>query len=142
MGRELTDVHMDNMPNGVVQTNGVVNSNGNPKVSQDTESNNYEVKECTTEKAVVENGHEKQEVLSVKSTNFGTDIDEKKNEKAEDQKSPDNKKLITTASKSSGGGNTHVHLTTSNAGANGTEKANSTPSPTATKDSEVTAFLE
>ena len=142
MGRELTDVHMDNKPNGVVKSNGVVNSNGNPRVSEGTESNNYEVKEYTTENSVVENGHEKQDMLSVKSTNFGTDIPEGKNEKDEDQKSTDNKKLSTTASKSSGAGNTHVHHTTSKTGANGTANVNSTPSPTATKDSEVTTILE
>ncbi|XWS57703.1 hypothetical protein CRYUN_Cryun09bG0196300 [Craigia yunnanensis] len=136
MGRELTDVHMDNKPNGVVKSNGVVNSNGNPRVSESTELNNYEVKEYTAENSLVENGHEKQDVLSVKTTNFGTDIPEGKNEKAEDQKSTDNKKLSTTASKSSGAGNTHGQHTTSKTGANGTANVNSTPSPTATKYSE------
>ena len=142
MGRELTDVHMDNKPNGVVKSNGVVNSNGNPRVSEGTESKNYEVKECTTENSVVENGLENQDVMGVKSTNFGTDIPDEKNEKAGDQKSTDNKKLSTTASKSSGAGHTHVHHTTSKGGANGTASVNSTPSPTATKKSEVTKILE
>ena len=119
--RELTDVHMDNKTNTVVKSNGAVNSNGNPRVSDGTESNNYEVKECTAENSVIESGHEKQDVLSVKSTNFGTDIPEGKNEKAEDQKSTDNKKLSTTALKSSGAGNTHMHHTTSKTGANGTD---------------------
>ncbi|XWS42523.1 hypothetical protein CRYUN_Cryun16bG0021500 [Craigia yunnanensis] len=119
MGRELTDVHMDNKPNGVVKSNGAVISNGNPRVSEGTESKNYEVKECTAEN---------QDVLEVKSTNFGTDIPDEKNEKAGDQKS--------TASKSSGAGNTHVHHTTSKGGANGTASVNSTSSPTATKNSE------
>ncbi|XVF42217.1 hypothetical protein PTKIN_Ptkin01aG0342800 [Pterospermum kingtungense] len=136
MGRELTDVHMDGKPNSVAKSNGVANSNGSPRVSEGTESNNYEVKECTTEKSVVENGHETQDVLSVKSANFGTGIPEGKNEKAEDQKSPDNKKLVTAASKSYGAGNTHVNHTTSKTVADGAAKNNSTPSPTATKDSE------
>ncbi|XVF06347.1 hypothetical protein REPUB_Repub06bG0040200 [Reevesia pubescens] len=134
MGRELTDVHMDNKPNGVVKSNGVVNSDGDTRVSEGTESNNYEVKECTAEKSVVENGHEKQDVLGAKSTNFGTCIPEGKNEKAEEQKSTNNTKLSTIASKSTG--NTHAHRTTSKIGANGSENVNSTPSPTATKDSE------
>ncbi|XP_022744084.1 protein WVD2-like 1 [Durio zibethinus] len=136
MGRELTDVHMDNKPNSVVKSNGLVTSNGNPRVSEGTESNNYEVNKCTAENSVIENGHEKQDVLSVKSTNFGTDIPEGKNEKAEDQKPTDNKKLSTTASKSSGAGNTHVHHTTSKTCSNGTANVNSTPSPTARKKSE------
>ncbi|KAK8491020.1 hypothetical protein V6N11_060099 [Hibiscus sabdariffa] len=85
MGRELTDAGMDNKPNGVVK------SNGNLRVSKGTESNGYEVKECTEKNSVVENGDEKQELLGVKSTNFGTDIPEEKSEKAEDHKSMDNK---------------------------------------------------
>ncbi|XVE89915.1 hypothetical protein DITRI_Ditri20bG0034200 [Diplodiscus trichospermus] len=136
MGRELPDMHMDNKPNGVVKSNGVVNSNGSPRVSEGSESNNYEIKECTAENLVVENGCEKQDVLSVKSTNIGTDIPEGKNEKAEDLKSIDNKKISTTASKPSGAGNTPMHHIISKTGANGTAKVNSTPSPTMTKYSE------
>ncbi|XVF31090.1 hypothetical protein REPUB_Repub16aG0115700 [Reevesia pubescens] len=136
MGRELTDVHMDNNPNGVVKSNGLVNSNGNPRVSEGNESNNYEVKECTAGNSVIENGHEKQDVLGIKSTNFGTDIPEGKNEKVEDQKSTENKKLSTTSSKSTGAGNAHAHHTTSKTSANGTENVNSTPFPTAAKYSE------
>ncbi|XP_022719133.1 protein WVD2-like 1 [Durio zibethinus] len=135
MGRELTDVHMDNKPNGVL------NSNGNPRVSEGTESNNYEVKECTAENSVAENGHDKQDVLGVKSTNFGTDIPEGKSEKAEDQKSTDNKKLSTTASKSTGARNTHAYHTISKTGANGTANVNSTPSLTATKDLERNSLM-
>ena len=54
--RELTDVHMDNKTNTVVKSNGAVNSNGNPRVSDGTESNNYEVKECTAKNSVIESG--------------------------------------------------------------------------------------
>lgn len=142
MGRELTDVHMDSKPNGVVKSNGVVNSNGNPIDSEGTESKKYEVKECTAEKSVVENGLENQDVQVVKSTNVGADIPDEKNEKDGGQKSTAGKKLNTTESKSSGAGNTHVHQTTSKAGANGTISVTSTPSPTATKNSEVTKILE
>ncbi|KAE8691268.1 TPX2 family protein, putative isoform 2 [Hibiscus syriacus] len=112
MGRELTDVRMDDKPNGTVK------SNGSRRVWQGIKSNNYEVKSCTVEKSVLENGHGKQDVLAVKSTKFGTNTPEGKNEKVEDQKSADNKKLSNAASKM---------------GANGTEKFNSTTSPTAGK---------
>ncbi|XP_039040751.1 protein WVD2-like 1 [Hibiscus syriacus] len=115
MGRELTDVRMDDKPNGAVK------SNGSRRVWQGIKSNNYEVKRCAVEKSVLENGHEKQDVLAVKSTNFGTSTPEGKNEKAEDQKFTDIKKLSTAASKM---------------GANVTENVNSTISPTAGKDLE------
>ncbi|GMI88815.1 hypothetical protein like AT1G54460 [Hibiscus trionum] len=115
MGRELTDVRMDDKPNGAVK------SNGNRRVSQGTKSNSYEVKKCTVEKSILDNGHGRQDVLAVKSTNFGTNTLEGKNEKAEDQNSADNKKLSTAASKT---------------GANGTENVNSTTSHTAAKDLE------
>ncbi|KAK8564917.1 hypothetical protein V6N12_058496 [Hibiscus sabdariffa] len=115
MGRELTDVRMDDKPNGAVK------SNGNRRVSQGTKSNNFEVKKCTVEKPVLENGHGKQDVLAVKSTNFGTNTPEEKNENPEAQKSADNKKLTTAASKT---------------GANGTENFNSTASHVAAKDLE------
>ncbi|XVF57212.1 hypothetical protein PTKIN_Ptkin06aG0186400 [Pterospermum kingtungense] len=131
MGRELTDVHMDNKPNGVVKSNGVVNSNGSPRDSEGTDSKKYEVKECTAEKSV-DNGLKNQ-------TNLGSDIPDEKNEKAGGQKSTDSKKLSTAASKSSGAGNTHAHDTTSKTSANGTRSVNTTPSPTATKNSEPTS---
>ncbi|MBA0874610.1 hypothetical protein Goshw_019210 [Gossypium schwendimanii] len=121
MGRELTDVDMDGKPNGVV------NSNGNLTVSEGSESNNYEVKECTAKNSVVDNGHEKQEALGVKSTNFGTDI-------PEDQKCMDNDELSATASKPIGAG--QAHHATSKTGANGTANVNSALSPATTKGSE------
>ena len=132
-------MHMDNKPNGVVKSNTVVKPNGNPRLSEGAESNNYEAKECTVENPVVEHVHEKQDVLGVKSTNFGT---EGKNEKTEDQKSTDNKKLSSPASKSASVGNTRAHHATSKTDANDIGNVNSTPSPNATKDSEVTAILE
>ncbi|XP_022747535.1 protein WAVE-DAMPENED 2-like [Durio zibethinus] len=141
MGRELVNVHMDNKPKGVVKSNGMVNSNGNPKVSEGPESKNSEVKECTAEQSVVENGLENQDVLGVKITNFRTNIPDEKNEKTGDQESTNNKKLGTTASKSSGAGNTHVHHTTSKAGPNGTASVNSTRSPTAKRNSEPSSPL-
>nr|KJB26564.1 hypothetical protein B456_004G247600 [Gossypium raimondii] len=79
MGRELTEVHMDVKPNGLVKS--IVN-----RVNlQGTEPNNLTVKKGATENSVIEDGQEKQDVLCVKSTNFSTDIPEEKNEKAEDQ---------------------------------------------------------
>ncbi|XVE62797.1 hypothetical protein DITRI_Ditri06bG0148700 [Diplodiscus trichospermus] len=136
MGRELTDVHMDNKPNGVVKSNGVMNSNSNLGVSEGSDSKNHAVKECTTDNSVVENGLASQDVLGVTSTNFGSDIPDEKNEKVGDQKSTDNKKLSPSASKSSAAGNSHVRHPTSNDGANGTTSINSTPSSTTTKNSE------
>lgn len=124
-----------------VKPNGLVKSIVNRVNFQGTEPNNFTVKKCTTENSVVENGQEKQDVLCVKSTNFSTDIPEEKNEKAEDQKSADNK-LSTAESISTSVENTHANDTTSETGANGVETVNSTPSPTSAKDSEVTPILE
>lgn len=126
MGRELTNVDMDGKPNGVV------NSNGNLRVSEGSESSNYGVKECTAKNSVVDNGHEKQEVLGVKSTDFGTDV-------PEDQKCMDNDEFSATASKTNGAG--QAHHATSKTGANGTTNVNSVLSPTTTKGSEVTPTL-
>ncbi|KAK8542973.1 hypothetical protein V6N12_015548 [Hibiscus sabdariffa] len=109
MGRELTDAVMDNKPNAVVKSNGIL------RVPEGTESNGYDVKECTAKNSVVENGQVKQEMLGVKSTHFGT------NAKAEDQKSMDNN-FGTTASRS--------------VAANGSANVDSTLSPTSTKGSE------
>ncbi|KAK8478152.1 hypothetical protein V6N11_069327 [Hibiscus sabdariffa] len=109
MGRELTDADMDNKPNAVVKSNGI------PRVPEGTESNGYDVKECTAKNSVVENGQEKQEMLGGKSTHFGT------NAKAEDHKSMDNN-FGTTASRS--------------VAANGSANVDSTLSPTSTKGSE------
>lgn len=141
MGRELTDVHMDDKPNSVVKSNGVVNSNGNPRVSEDTESKNYEVKECTEENSIVQNGTVNEDVLGVKSSNFGTDIPDEKNEKIGDQKFTDHVKLSPAASKSGGAGDIRVHHN-SKAGGNGVASVKSTPSPIAAKNFEVTKILE
>ncbi|KAK5787045.1 Adenine deaminase [Gossypium arboreum] len=140
MGRELTDVHMDDKPNGVVKSNGVVNSNGAPRVSEDTESKNYEVKECTEENSIVHNGTVNEDVLGVKSSNFGTDIPDEKKEKIGDQKFTDHVKLSPVASKSGGAGDIRVHHN-SKAGANGIASVKSTPSPIATKNFERSSPL-
>ncbi|KAK8712202.1 hypothetical protein V6N13_147449 [Hibiscus sabdariffa] len=132
MGRELTYVHMDDEPNGVVKSNGVVNLNGNPRVSEGTESMNYEVKECTS---IIQNGIENQGTLDVKSTDFGTDIPDEKDEKTGDWKFTENKKLSPTTSKPGGAEHIRVH-NASKAGANGRASVNSTPSPTVTRASE------
>ncbi|XP_039039368.1 protein WAVE-DAMPENED 2-like isoform X2 [Hibiscus syriacus] len=126
MGKELTDVHMDD------KLNAVVKSNGNPQVSGGTESKDYEVKECTS---IIQDGTENQDVLDVKSTNFGTDIPDEKYEKIGDWKFTDDKKLSPTTSKSSGAEHVRVH-NASKAGANGRASVNSTPSPTVIKTSE------
>ncbi|GMI79569.1 hypothetical protein like AT1G54460 [Hibiscus trionum] len=129
MGRELTYVHMDDTPNGVVK------SNGNPRVLAGIKSKNYELKECTEENSIVQNGIVDQDVLDVKSTDFGTDIPEDKDRKTGDWQFTDNKKLSPTASNSSGAERISVR-NTSKAGANGRASVNSTPSPTVTKTSE------
>ncbi|KAA3472208.1 protein WAVE-DAMPENED 2-like isoform X2 [Gossypium australe] len=140
MGRELTDVHMDDKPDGVVKSDGVVNSNGAPRVSEDTESKNYEVKECTEENSIVHNGTVNEDVLGVKSSNFGTDIPDEKNVKIGDQKFTDHVKLSPVASKSGGAGDIRVHHN-SKAGANGIASVKSTPSPIATKNFERSSPL-
>ncbi|KAK9016520.1 hypothetical protein V6N11_079016 [Hibiscus sabdariffa] len=135
MGRELSDVHMDDSPNGVMKSNGLVNSNGDPRVLEGIESKNYEVKQCTEENSILQNGMVNQDVLDVKSTNFGTYIPDEKDEKIGDRKFTDNEKLSPAASKSSGAEHIIVH-NTPKASANGRASVNSTPSPTVTKTSE------
>ncbi|KAK8514526.1 hypothetical protein V6N12_057428 [Hibiscus sabdariffa] len=134
MGRELSNVHMDDSPNGVMKSNGLVNSNGDPRVLEGIESKNYEVKQCTEENSILQNGMVNQDVLDVKSANFGTYIPDEKDEKTGDRKFTDNEKL-SPASKSSGAEHIIVH-DTPKAGANGRASVNSTPSPTVTKTSE------
>ncbi|KAK8576150.1 hypothetical protein V6N13_090627 [Hibiscus sabdariffa] len=85
MGREVTGARTANEPNGVVKSNGAVNSNGNPGTSEGA----------------------------------------------------NDKKLKTTALKSTGAGNTQAHLSPSKAGANGTANADPSPLPSPTKDSET-----
>lgn len=101
MGRELTDVHMDTKPNGVVLT-----SNGAscdkvheaPKHSDDDiEAKDYEVKECTTQNSV-ENCNEEQDVAGVKTTNFDADLAEGKNDKVGIQKPSSPSRSYTPAS--------------------------------------------
>ncbi|KAK8570914.1 hypothetical protein V6N13_103311 [Hibiscus sabdariffa] len=141
MGRELSDVHMDDSPNGVMKSNGLVNSNGDPRVLEGIESKNYEVKQCTEENSILQNGMVNQDVLDVKSANFGTYIPDEKDEKTGDRKFTDNEKLSPAASKSSGAEHIIVH-DTPKAGANGRASVNTTPSPTVTKTSEVIKILD
>ncbi|KAK8698228.1 hypothetical protein V6N13_114354 [Hibiscus sabdariffa] len=90
MVREFKDVDMNN------KSNGVVKSNGNPRVSKDPKSDGYEVNECTAKISVIEKSHEKQELLGVKrekvedhkfmDNKFSTDIPKEKRKKGEDHK--------------------------------------------------------
>ncbi|MBA0804039.1 hypothetical protein Gohar_014193, partial [Gossypium harknessii] len=105
-----------------------------------TESKNYEVKECTEENSIVHNGTVNEDVLGVKSSNFGTDIPDEKNEKIGDQKFTDHVKLSPVASKSGGAGDIRVHHN-SKAGANSIASVKSTPSPIATKNFERSSPL-
>ncbi|KAG7967790.1 hypothetical protein I3843_08G116700 [Carya illinoinensis] len=114
MGRELADPHMERKPNGVVvASNGVSYDKVYvaPKISEDCiEAKDYEVKECTTEEnSVIEQCHEKQEVLVVKSTNLDAGVTEGKDEKPGVYKSSDIKKSSSPASKSAAVGNVRVY---------------------------------
>lgn len=151
MGRELTDVQMDNKCNGVVvNSNGMSRGkvNAAPRIPEDTQSKDYEVKECTEENSVVENAHEKQDVQGVKSKKFDADLLEGRNENAGDHKSTDKKKSSSPASKASGAGIIHTHTVpkpfdlaterrASSANCLSNASINSVHSPMATKNSQV-----
>lgn len=81
MGRELTDIHMDKKPNGIVTKPNCATPEKVqvvPKISEDeNEEKEYEVKECTVENSVVENRHE----------NFGGEVTEGSIEKPGSPKS-------------------------------------------------------
>lgn len=69
MGRELSDVQMDNKLNGISRTKGSVP----PATSEDTESKEYEIKECVAENSVVENDGENKDDLAANGHENGDD---------------------------------------------------------------------
>lgn len=76
MGREPRAVQVEPKPNGVAHNTVYVA----PRVAErNIEAKDYEVKECTEENLILEKFHEKQEVLSIKSTNL--DVEEPRVEK-------------------------------------------------------------
>lgn len=82
MGREPRAVRVEQNPNGVGRDIVYVA----PRVAQrNIEAKEYEVKKCTEENLIIEKYHEKQEVLSVKSTNL--DVEEKYEKLGEYKKS-------------------------------------------------------
>lgn len=158
MGREITGVKVEKKPNGVVvASNGVSHDKVHvaPKISEESfDTNDYEVKECTEENSVDEKFHEEQEVLGVKGTNLDEGLIEGENEKVGAQKSNDNKKSSSPASKSPAVGNVHTNYTVPQPFALATEKrgpcthavgtetsilpsTNSVLSPNASKNSQV-----
>ncbi|KDP23683.1 hypothetical protein JCGZ_23516 [Jatropha curcas] len=129
---------MDKKPNCVVlKSNSVSHDKAHslPKTSGgSTEGNDYQETECTEE-----------DVLGVKSTNFGSDLAEVKNEKPLPQKSSDDKNLSVPASESGGARNTHGQhtvpqpfdlATEKRATVNSSTDVNDLNSPTATKTSQ------
>ncbi|KAG2696656.1 hypothetical protein I3760_07G068900 [Carya illinoinensis] len=113
MGRDLTDLHMEKKPNGVVvASNGVSHDKVHfaPETSEDSvEAKDYEVKECTEENSVADQYHENQEVLGVKSTNLDPGVPEGKSERPGASKPSDNMKLSPHASRSAALGNGRIY---------------------------------
>lgn len=107
MGREVTGIRVQKKVNdAVVASNGVCHDKVNvaPKVGEESfEEKEYEVKECTEEKPVVEQYHGEQATLIDKSKNFAVSHEgasEIENEKPAIQRSSDLKKTSSPASKS------------------------------------------
>ncbi|KAJ0080051.1 hypothetical protein Patl1_23266 [Pistacia atlantica] len=118
MGRELMDVHMDKKPNGVLKSNGASHDNVHvaPKISEDhIEAKDYDVKECTEENSV-DNCHDNQDVVVVKSKNFDTD------EAKEQHESPGSQKSSCPTSKPRGPANVRTSKIVSQPFALATEK--------------------
>lgn len=97
MGRELSGLQMEKKPNGVSHDRVHVA----PKISEEGfEAKDYDVKECTEENSVVEECHDEQVVLGVKSINLDEGLSEGRKEKSGTQKSRDTKQSSSPASKS------------------------------------------
>ncbi|KAF5454716.1 hypothetical protein F2P56_024363 [Juglans regia] len=113
MGREVTDLHKEKKPNGVVvASNGVSHDKVlfAPETSEDSvEAKDYEVKECTEENSVADQYHDNQEVLGVKSTNLDPGVLEGKSDRPGAPKPNDNMKLSPHASRSAAVGNGRIY---------------------------------
>lgn len=122
MGRELAAVRIDKKSNGA-NSRSYDKVHDAPRVADDHLDQEYEVKECTVDNSsFLEECHEKQEVLGVKSTNYS----EGNNEKTEDQTSSnDSKKLSTPDAKSGMNGNACGNFTVPHPFALSTEKCGS-----------------
>ncbi|CAL5339786.1 unnamed protein product [Camellia sinensis] len=95
MGRDVTGIRIDKKPNLVkVNSNGVSHDpvHVSPKTSEvSDEAKDYEAEDHTAHDSLVEESHEKQDVLGVKSTNRDAGLPEGKTLKPEAQKSSDKK---------------------------------------------------
>ncbi|KAF5946116.1 hypothetical protein HYC85_016344 [Camellia sinensis] len=95
MGRDVTGIRIDKKPNLVkVNSNGVSHDpvHVSPKPSEvSDEAKDYEAEDHTAHDSLVEESHEKQDVLGVKSTNRDAGLPEGKTLKPEAQKSSDKK---------------------------------------------------
>ncbi|KAK9292035.1 hypothetical protein L1049_019989 [Liquidambar formosana] len=168
MGRELTEIHMDKKPNSVmVNSNGISHDSVHvaPRISEESiEATDYEEKECTAEDSLVEECHENQDVLGIKSTNFNGSPPEGKTTKPGVQRSSSDKKTSSPASKSASVGNVRTKCTvpqpfslatekrascvtrpvgaeTIATGVNGSPNANNLQSPSTTKSSQPNSPL-
>uniref|UniRef100_A0A5B7B7K8 TPX2 C-terminal domain-containing protein n=1 Tax=Davidia involucrata TaxID=16924 RepID=A0A5B7B7K8_DAVIN len=132
MGRDVAGLRIDKNPNLVK-----VNSNGlshdkvhvSPKISGESiEAKNCGADDHTAENSLVEECHEKQDVLGVKSTNCDAGLPEAKILKPEAQKSSDRKlsSPVKPASVSAAAGNMQTNYTVSQPSALTTERQVST----------------
>ncbi|KAJ7973503.1 protein WVD2-like 1 [Quillaja saponaria] len=115
MGREITGVRVEKKPSvKIVASNGSSNDkvHVSPRISEGkVEAKNHEVKEYTEGDSVVEKCHGSNDVFGVKSTNHDAQLSEEENEKHDAQKSGDNKKLSSAASRSDAIGNERANYT-------------------------------
>lgn len=97
MGRDVTGLLIDKKPSSLAKSNGIsqVKVHVDPKVTVESiETNGFEADDHDSKRTAVEDGQEKQDVLSVKSTNYGRGLpDATKVHKVETLKAND-KKLI------------------------------------------------
>lgn len=91
MGRDVTGLRIDKKPNNATKTNGInhVSVFVAPKIAVERDAT--EVEDHTAEGTVVDDGHEKQDVLGVKSINFNPGLPEVKTQKAESLKALEKK---------------------------------------------------
>lgn len=97
MGRDVTGLLIDKKPSSLAKSNGInqVKVHVDPKVTVESiGTNGFEADDHDSKHTAVEDGHEKQDVLAVKSTNYGRGLpDATKVRKVETLKIND-KKLI------------------------------------------------
>lgn len=94
MGRDVTGLLIEKMPSSLAKSNGInqVKVHIDPKVTVESiGTNGFEADDHNSKRTAVEDGHEKQDVLAVKSTNYGSGFPDAKVHKVDALKTNEKK---------------------------------------------------